>query len=577
MSDWWFKHSSPEELADVLATSYLERHRSPATAPLRFMDRGIPMLEASLAATMAVREILPAEAAAERAESLLERFRSDLVAAERSEHGVLLLHHQDPALGAERALAREAAPTDVYRAYQHQLHAQLHRLVDDGRFDLTIVAEDRSIISLQDELRRSLHEVHAAVPPQALAGVQIVALGGLSESGKSTAGEYLRVRRGFARLKIGHLLHEAAHWAGIADPYQLDPATRAEVLTDALDRFCAAHHFLKQVSIESLHELAATDALRSILGDQLRVVYLDAPKELRQRRGVAGPEDVTERDAVKNSRRASEIAEIAEIVIDNSGTRLDLERSLDRLVLERMWSRRRLDPVPVNSLGLPVHLEAYLSMVLARLTERAPEMGLFAVTGSGARGKYQHGWSDLDVFIIADQEYIPPIRDVIQELSAELGGVKLGLTVLSEDECRSGAITSRLIYVLILLGSGIIAPLWCRPDLEVAIPDAAAYADAGLRDAVQAAIEIRRQLLRGAPDLRALYKITALLAKLMLYLEDGFGYATDDDAVTAFLQRAPEGFRSAVDEARVNRRQAEALASFVLRSWLSTMTSKGDA
>ena len=72
-----------EEVADVLAHSYLERSWHPHSAPVRFLDRGIPMLEASVAATVAVRENLDAWRAADRARSLLAPYESDLRAAER--------------------------------------------------------------------------------------------------------------------------------------------------------------------------------------------------------------------------------------------------------------------------------------------------------------------------------------------------------------------------------------------------------------------------------------------------------------------------------------------------------------
>ncbi|MFB6564830.1 hypothetical protein ACFCYH_39090 [Streptomyces sp. NPDC056400] len=68
---WWFETGPAEEVADVLATSYLERSRDPFSAPVRLLDRGIPMLEASVAATVAVRENLGATQAADRARLVL--------------------------------------------------------------------------------------------------------------------------------------------------------------------------------------------------------------------------------------------------------------------------------------------------------------------------------------------------------------------------------------------------------------------------------------------------------------------------------------------------------------------------
>jgi hypothetical protein len=58
MADWWFERTSVEEVADVLACSYLERAGQVPGSGLWLVDRGIPMLEASVAATAAVREKL---------------------------------------------------------------------------------------------------------------------------------------------------------------------------------------------------------------------------------------------------------------------------------------------------------------------------------------------------------------------------------------------------------------------------------------------------------------------------------------------------------------------------------------
>ncbi len=58
-------------------------------------------------------------------------------------------------------------------------------------------------------------------------GIEILlALGGLPESGRSTTAEYLRVRHGFARLKIGFLIETAAALHGTGDPYAADPVAR---------------------------------------------------------------------------------------------------------------------------------------------------------------------------------------------------------------------------------------------------------------------------------------------------------------------------------------------------------------
>ncbi|MFF3606867.1 nucleotidyltransferase domain-containing protein [Streptomyces sp. NPDC002463] len=569
---WWFETGPIEEVADVLASSYITRAKQKVTAQVRLLDRGIPMLEASLAATVGVREHLDVDHAADRVRELLSPFQNDLAVFEAAEEGVLLIHDPDPVIGAQRSLSHEKSVTPTYVDYQGHLHAHINRLVDEGRFRVKIAVGDRPVVAVQDAIRRSLHRVHPVLPARALPGVQVIALGGLSESGKSTAGEYLRLRHGFGRLKIGHLLADSALHAGIDDPYELAPVVQAELIVDGLDCYCAAHHFLDRVSIESLHDSESTAELRRMLGDQLRVLYMDAAQHIRHQRGTSGPTDVIERDKVKEERGAARIADPADDTVNNDGTRLALERRLDRIALSQRWPLRHPVTAPVDSLGLPVRLEAYPSSLLDRVAQEPGLIDLLVVTGSGARGKYQHGWSDLDVFVVAEHRNLPAFRKILAGLEEDLGGVKLGLTVLSQDECRTGAVTSRLLHVLALIGSGSLTPLWCSPDLDLPAPDVTHDVDASVEAGVQAAMEIRRQILRGAPDLRSLFKVTALLAKIMLRFE-GAECPSDDDALALFLQREPGDQGEVRRGARTQPAKAEALAHMILRHWLSTFSS----
>ncbi|MFJ8645123.1 hypothetical protein ACIRNI_03200 [Streptomyces sp. NPDC093546] len=90
-----------------------------------------------------------------------------------------------------------------------------------------------------------------------------------------------------------------------------------------------------------------------------------------------------------------------------------------------------------------------------------------------------------------------------------------------------------------------------------------------LRDGVQAAIEIRRQLLKRTPDLRALYKVTALLAKTHLRFS-GIECPSDSDALTVLLDARRQD-TSLAATARTERPAAEALARLVLQAWLDTL------
>lgn len=574
MASWWFEEAPVDDVADVLACSYLERSRQPRHAGLLLVDRGIPMLEASLAATVAVRDDLDAMRAAERACQLLARYDADLRAVEAAERSFVLLHDADPAESADRSLARELAADRRYAAYQRHLNFQVHRLVSEGRFGTIIITGDRPILGVQAELRQHLSRMFPAMPPCALAAMSVVSIGGLSESGKSTAADYLRIRHGFERLKIGYLIEEAAARSGISDPYRESAVIQAELLADSLDRFCAAHQFLTRVSLESVHRDEPAAELRKLLGGNLTLTYLDTPAPIREQRGVAGPADVRERDAVKHRRGAAAVAALADVLILNEGTRLGLARQLDVLAARLGQPGHLLRTVPVNSLGLPVHLESYLTTLIRTVTDSVPGIDLVAVTGSGARGKYQHGWSDLDVFIIAATSCLPGLRHVLTDVAGDLDGVKLGITLITRAECAAGAITPRVLHVLRNLREGEIAPLWASPGMTLISPDPQNDATESLRDGTQAAVEIRRQLLRPIPDVRSLYKITALLAKVMLRFE-GTDLAADDDALRAMLGPQRTASRL-VERARGDREAAEQLALEVLAAWLGELPTPNE-
>lgn len=577
MADWWFEQATVEEVADVLACSYLERAHQAPKSGLWLVDRGIPMLEASVAATVGVREELSSQAAADRARSILAAYDQGIREAESAERSVVLLHENDLDAGVAKSLAREPSVGPVYAAYERQLHTQIERLIAEGRFAATIVTGDLPIMSVQARLRELVHDAGIEVPLCRLPQTTVLALGGLSESGKSTAAEHLRVQHDFARLKIGYLIETAAALCGIGDPYAADPITQAELLTDGLDRYCTAHHYLKRMTIESLHRDKPVTELRKLLGYALTVIYLDTDQRHREQRATAGASDVRTRDAVKRERGAEVIATLADEVISNDSSLLSLRHRLDQLVHDLNWPSRRPSVMPVNTLGLPVHLESCLATLIDRVVARPPLADLVAVTGSGARGKYQHGWSDLDLLIVAEVEHLAALRDVLADLREKMRGVKLGVTLVNAGECASGLVSPRILHVLTQIGNGQIACQWCRPGLALPVPDPLTDATESLHDGIAAAIEIRRQLLRTNADVRSLYKLAGLLAKVMLRFE-GTECPSDEQALQAFAARFPDRVHGdLLGSARSDRARAIQMAQAVLAIWLETVPPIGRA
>lgn len=568
MSRWWFETGPVQEVSDVLATSYLERSRRPFSAPVRFLDRGIPMLEASLAATVGVRENLAEPQAADRARSLLAPYEADLRTAEADER---------PRAPALRGRRRRHPPEPVPRG---RCHRHLRGLPTSPPQADQPAGHGRPVRHGDAHRRPADHHRPGRGPPAPCPSAPRHPRPGDGRRARHRARRHVGERQEHGRRVLTDAprprppqdrLPDAGrgHPGGHRGPVPAGPGRAGRADRGRPGPLLRGHHFLDSISIESLHDFDSTAELARMLGPQLTITYLDASAAVRAQRGTAGAQDVADRDGIKSARGADKIVSLAQEVIGNDGPRLELERRLDRMALARKWPEHRPSTMPVNALGLPVHLESYLSELLDRLTGPQPLIDLLAVTGSGARGKYQHGWSDLDVFVVASVDALEGMRRVLAELEAELGGVKLGLTVLTRAECQSGAVTSRLLHVLALIGSGGLAPLWCAAGLALPAPDTNTDIDVSLRDGIQAAIEIRRQLLKGSPDLRDLYKVTALLAKIQLRF-GGVECPSDHNALRRVVEARHQD-TGMVAAARTERAAADELAMVVLRSWLATL------
>jgi len=79
LADWWFRRAALEEVVDVLACSHLARSATAdSTGVIRQVGRWMPMLEATVVATAAVRERFSYEAPARRTRTLLAAYLDDL-------------------------------------------------------------------------------------------------------------------------------------------------------------------------------------------------------------------------------------------------------------------------------------------------------------------------------------------------------------------------------------------------------------------------------------------------------------------------------------------------------------------
>lgn len=178
-------------------------------------------------------------------------------------------------------------------------------------------------------------------------GKMVFALTGMSECGKSTVGKYLD-SRGIVRLKIvklfkkvrdkwslGEELYTFVRRQEERDPYALWDAFIDELMTE-ISRLNT-----NAVSIESLYGGGLGPYLKQKLGQHFCIVFLDIPLEVRLVRQMQrenfpdiknAKKHILPRDEVKERSGIPALKEIADEVVDNSGTLDKLHQKIDQIV-----------------------------------------------------------------------------------------------------------------------------------------------------------------------------------------------------------------------------------------------------
>ncbi|CAG7643468.1 DUF4254 domain-containing protein [Actinacidiphila bryophytorum] len=365
---------------------------------------------------------------------------------------------------------------------------------------------------------------------------RVIAFGGLSECGKSTSAEFVRRVCGAQRFKIGYLLCQSAARHGLADPYALSARRQAELLLDELNRFADAHVDSRLITIESVHDESSIAELKTLMGDRLQIVYLDVPFAVRVGRSGTAAHVVAAKDEIKMSRGAHQVAALADHLLDNSGSVIELRAHLRRI---------SAPPVPVRprtstpyGLGLPGPVAAATSDLADSLRSHAPAVRLVALTGSPGEGSWMAGWSDIDLLVVADHTAAAAVAEALRTYQEEVDeAASVGLTLATPHELLASRLTPRLAFALHQLQADRPV-LYADPHLKLPHITSDDLALAAVHELPQVMLTLRRLRADAAPDLlRQLYKHLVLACRLLLR-EHGV-WETGPDQILATATHLP--------------------------------------
>lgn len=375
---------------------------------------------------------------------------------------------------------------------------------------------------------------------------QVIALGGLSECGKSSSGDYLRYVEGTYRLKMGFLIDLAAQRSGVVDPYQLDPHTQACLLLEGLNVFADMHVEARRFTIESVHRDEMIFELKQMLGDRLIIAYLDASAHIRAARSGTSRSALRAKDDVKTSRGAHLVAAGADHVIDNSGPLLALHARL-RAIANTTRPARKIPVEPASSSFLPAEVAGAVDQFAAVLAAM-PAVELVALTGSSVDGEWLTGWSDIDLLISAERSAHSAVVRETNALLAELAGafgIKGAVTLVTPGEVRALMVQPRLVYAFSRLADGRSPALLAAPALCLPLITSAKIRHAAIEDLSLVIVTLRRLLSSATTDsceVRPLYKHIVLALRLLLR-SAGLD-ATGSDAIVDMAEEMLNGLGS---------------------------------
>lgn len=507
-SQWWFETTTTDALSRILLHAYSARlHLYTPSNRIVLLDRGVKMIEAASTATAMVKEGLDLERARERISTAGDwgKFKESF--------SVLFWPGADKTTAVNQALEREDRPfSGRYRRYQEALWDVLHYQMSTGCYDAVIDTSLGTVLDIQNRFRQVLEGRGHSFPKLWSHVPRVVGLGGLSESGKSTAAAHLRSQHSCERLKISYLLHLASVRWSISDIYQQDDNALAEYILDELDRYSHFHYFHAVYSIESLHRYQLTLQLKQLAGDRFTIVYCDS--NLQARAGRSTIEDVLRRDEIKRARGAEQIKTISDVVITNN---TDLASFLAQVNRKLLPTFAPAPSIAQQELAQNADVD-FRIIALRALTENlGARLRMAVVTGSTGRGSHMPGWSDFDLLIVTQPASFERVSKAREEIIRH--GITVGVSLITISELQSLCIDGKTAHHLRMLAEDKLSPLYVADGLMLPVVSRSVDVRVSTYDLPLALHAIRRILLADSLESKVLYKKIILVMKIILRIE----------------------------------------------------------
>lgn len=318
MGKWWFEDVSPDLFVDIILSSLKKRSADTAGGKISIHDRSVNMFKAVVAATFLTRGIQRevdilnfVDTAFEEVQALYSE-ETEIVLIPSDEYQSSIQMYLD-SINFETETFSEQNEIR-YQRYQSFLKKMLEVYVYPLAQPIIV---DAPIVDIQNRIRSLLNGDLSLNLQQFLSDdTLIIALGGLSECGKSSFANHFRGRHGFFRLKQKYFYDLVESHYGVIKP---------DLVVLEMLRFFQSHTITKNFTLESLHDPAIPAMLKLFFGTRAKIVFIDTSIQVRSLR-CADEEKcdieqakrlIAGKDALKIARGAELVKAIADQVVNN--------------------------------------------------------------------------------------------------------------------------------------------------------------------------------------------------------------------------------------------------------------------
>lgn len=471
--EWWFYDSTPEEFCEIMYASIKERERdiNNSCKPIVLIDKGLDNFDARIEATLKYKGL-----SKQKARSMIQEYKAKYLIQDNED--VKLFFNISDTTKERIAITKNRVmksmhndKAQMYQFYQLMQNEIIDEQISNGIYH--IFDAKGNIEDVNAHLKDLIIEImmqNITIPKDK----KIYALGGMSECGKSGAGEYLSRNHNIWNMKLKYFNQQIVQKYGMKDIFSNEKEFVSVLLIEEIVLMLNTHYYKGKISIESLHNFDITQELKKYFGDSLEIVYIDTNYKNRVVRTAMGEgisiekakEQVDQKDKIKSSVGADRIKDIADVIIDNNCSQMKFKEQLDSIAIDNIKYMGNLKSV--DDFAIPDEYEKTLKQFYDNVRmELQEDIKLFLVTGSCARGCVNAGWSDIDVIMVVDENDYNT-RNKISKATT-LSKIKIGTTVYNTSEFKQKKIDLKTAYAIYEMEHERLNPTICDEGLEIPV------------------------------------------------------------------------------------------------------------